>query len=893
MCQTPRIFFLAGCLALMLVAPARTDSPDAKPPVLTDFFGDPLPPGAVARLGTLRFRHRGEINSLAYSPDGKVLAASGRDGQIRFWDPNTGKELANLKDHTSTVCSLAFTSDGKTLASGSADETIRIWDLSQWSEKATISPILTIADHKKSIGSVAFSPDGKMLASASAWDPAIKLWDLSNWRAGGAKPPVSSIDGHGNGVLAVAFSPDGKMLASGGYNQAKLWDVSSRQLKASFPHKLECMSVAFRPDGKMLASASMDGAIKLWDLSQKIVPDGNTSYLIINAHSHGAGDISLAFSRDGKILASGSADSTVKLWDLDKLKPGAATTPVHTLSGPFAFLNVINSVAISPDGKTVAAGGLDQVVKLWDIKTGKPKLIPEPISQTRNDRTQELERGHSCMVDALAFSPAGLTIATAGSTEFNIKVWRLSEPTKNSGALALDQCLTRKTGRVFYQTFSSDGKLLASTGWGGYIQIWDMPAVTERIGLEAPKVRAFRSLAFSPDSRTLASTCDRDEAAGVVSPLLLWNLKTGKEITDFKGPRWASRVAFNSDGTTMAIGGAKGAVKLWDVAKGKEWASLTHGDDWTHCTSFSPDGKILGTDQKEIFLWDVLATKPIGKLLAYHGNRSFEVAFSPDGKMLASEGEDGVVKLWDLTKCRSGMFSNSPEKIAQAPMVRNLVGHFGFITGVAFSPDSRFLASSSKDTTVLLWDIASLRKAQEKESPPLQPDAIASYWNDLAGDNAAKAYEAIWTLASVPSQAVPFIRDHLRPVPTPDLKRLEILIADLDSKDFSTRDHALKELEKSQDLTGPFIRDQMKGQPHLEVRRRLEQLLEKIEGPVSDPEQLRGLRAIEVLEHIGTPGARDVLQTLAKGAPEARLTQEAKASLGRLDKRTPKPAATN
>lgn len=885
-----RIIVLATCLAFSVERPIRADSPDAKQPVLTDFFGDPLPPGAVARLGTIRFRHRGQIDSLVYSPDGKMLASAGGDGVIKFWDPNTGKELASLKGHTGGVSSLAFSPDGKMLASGSFDKTIRLWNLRQGRDKATNSPILTLTDHKDKVLGVAFSPDGKLLGSAS-YDATIKLWDLSNWRAGDASPPVSTINAHSNGVLAVAFSPDGKTLASGGYdNKAKLWELASRKLKATFPHDLHCMSVAFRPDGKMLASVSMDGHIKLWDLSQKTASEGNKPYVTINAHSHGAGDCSLAFSRDGKTLASGSCDSTLKLWDLNGLKPSAVITPVHTLNGPFSFLNTIHSVAFSPDGKTVAAGGIDQVVKLWEVKTGKPKLIAKPDSQTRNGPDKELEQGHSCMVDGLAFSPNGLTIATGGSTEFNIKVWRLSEPTKN-GALALDKCLTRKTGRVFFQAFSSDGKLLASTGWGGYIQIWDMPGVTERIALEA-KARAFSSLSFSPDGKTLASTCDREEGATLLSPMLLWDLKTGKEKTNFKGPRQTSGVAFNPDGTRIAIGCAEGAVKLWDVVKEREWVSLTRGDRSIHCLSFSPDGKTLVTDHEGIMLWDVLASKSIGQLGGKLGNGLLYIAFSPDGKTLASaDDENQVVKLWDLTKCRNGVLSK--RALGKLSMSRDLVGHFGFITGIAFSPDGRFLATSSKDTTVLLWDVANLRTAQDKEAIPLQSDEITSSWNDLAGDDAAKAYEAFWTLVSAPGQTVPLIKDHLRPAPATAEKRTAQLIADLDSNDFTVRRQAFEELEKILDQAEPFLRQQLTKNLSLEASRLAQQLLQKIDGPVSDPEHLRGLRAIQILEHIGSAEARAALQTLSTGAPEAKLTQEAKASLGRLEKWLKKTAGTN
>jgi hypothetical protein len=194
------------------------------------------------------------------------------------------------------------------------------------------------------------------------------------------------------------------------------------------------------------------------------------------------------------------------------------------------------------------------------------------------------------------------------------------------------------------------------------------------------------------------------------------------------------------------------------------------------------------------------------------------------------------------------------------------------------------LISGSNDTTALVWDLTGQRGAKARAIAPEDLDAC---WSDLASDDATRAFETIRRLAASPSEAIPYLREHLKPVPAVDQKRLVRLIADLDSNQFAVRENATKELEKLGELAAPACRKALEQKPSVEARRRLEALLEKQSQEWQNPssERLQTLRAIEVLEHIATAEAKQVLSSLAKGAPEARLTQEAKASLERLSKR--------
>jgi WD40 repeat protein len=282
--------------------------------------------------------HTHYVYSVAFSPDGKILASGSWDNTIKLWDVATGREVRTLKGHTNSVNSVAFSPDGKILASGSLDETIKLWDV------ATGREIRTFSGHTASVWSVAFSPDGKLLASGS-WDETIKLWDVATGEE------IHTFKGHTDHVESVAFSPDGRTLASGSWDETiKLWDVATgKELRTLKGHTDYVRSVAFSPDGKLLASGSVDHTIKLWDVA--------TGREIRTLSGHTDWVESVAFSPDGKTLASGSYRE-IKLWDV------ATGRELRTLKG---YTGYVYSVAFSPDGKILAFGSQDETIKLWDV----------------------------------------------------------------------------------------------------------------------------------------------------------------------------------------------------------------------------------------------------------------------------------------------------------------------------------------------------------------------------------------------------------------------------------------------------------------------------------------------------------------------------------------------
>ena len=311
------------------------------------------------------------IESVAFSPDGRTLASGSFVKPVTLWDVATGQPVRTLGGQSGPTNSVAFSPDGRTLASGNADDTIRLSDV------ASGQLLRTLPTHDDAVESVAFSRDGRTFASASLlavqswsvpsksemkslesqpalltggnWDTGIQLWDLASGQL------LRTLLGHNATVQSVSFSPDGRMLASGcADNTIELWDVAGGQLLRTLQgHAAAVASVAFSPDGRTLASGSGDRTIKLWDVA--------SGQLLRTMSGHYGAVTSVAFSPDGQTLASGSMDHSIKIWD------AASGKMVRTQKGDNYE---VTSVAFSPDGRTLASGGTDDI-KLWDVSNVK------------------------------------------------------------------------------------------------------------------------------------------------------------------------------------------------------------------------------------------------------------------------------------------------------------------------------------------------------------------------------------------------------------------------------------------------------------------------------------------------------------------------------------------
>jgi WD40 repeat protein len=541
------------------------------------------------------------------------------------------------------------------------------------------------------VATVTFSPDGKYLASRGGLDGVVRLWDPNTGAELRKFEGLSKVNPwRFNRDTALAFAPDGKTLAVGDAKVIHLFDPATGKETGKLDAHLSTLCVAYSKDGKALASGGIDGpdkhSLRLWDVA------GGKELRRCELPKDEP-PINAAFSPDGKSLAAVIEEDDLRVFDV------ATGKPTQRLGHYWP-----SRVAFAPDGKAlVSARG--PVLRLWDAATGKELF-------------QDFE-GHHAGVSAVAVSPDGKTVATAGD---GVRLWDRATG-KPAGRV-------EAKGHVAVLAFAPDGKTLAYGGSDRLVHLWDVTTGKAAGELKGHK-HQLCGVAFSPDGKTLAS-------GDVQSTVRLWDVAGAREkqMIDVQSGTESLSLAFSPDGKALACAGAwndssflpaggisiQGVmmtpksgyrVLLWDAETGKEVRHFEGLNDNVKSVAFSPDGKSLAAASRDgrIAVWDAATGKDRLYVLAHPTQKDAAfsatpcVAFAPDGKPLISAGTDGTVRLWDVTTAKEVGRYQSPG---------------GGFHALAVSRDGKVAVSGGADTTALVWDLM----APPKPAPPARPNAI-------------------------------------------------------------------------------------------------------------------------------------------------------------------------
>jgi WD40 repeat protein len=654
--------------------------------LLTDGLGDPLPRGAVARLGTTRMRHAQTIGALAISPDGKWVASNSNDPNVLVWDLQTGECVRQLQKRQWAFSQLAFSPDGKRLVAGTWDGEIQPWEVNGWKTLTALSghkePFLQSVRRELSgmlqvgnvpyqgwVSGLVFGPNSEQIISTGG-EGSIRWWDMTS------REMTESSHVYNGVVTALGISHDGQTVAAACADRIRVYDTSTSRRKARIVGVQNVVSLAVSPDGRLVASCENEPLVKLWDVASE--------QLVRTFVGPAQGPLALSFLPDGR-LALGALDGSISIWDLT-----AGDVPQMTLKMPPAWSSSGRALlAVSHDGTTLAAT-TGRGICAWELRSGKP------IGQLA---------GHLESVTGLLLPRGTNDVWTAG-LDGTLKRWDRSngelledhvDPVLvNAATMSEDETKVVTAGGLC--NFGS-WEYVATVGW------WDIKDGSYET-LARGGANWFGTVDVSPDNAWMVVGGSEQTASGTPERGSLEMIDLTRRTVRRLDPesKWVSRVHFAPDGTTfvaLVVVGEQGFIEIRRTSDGEVVRRIDSEQYASLGVAFLDQGQKLAVSGVApwVGIWNT-ATGELDAKLEINAKGTRHVAVSPDDRWLAATGFSDTLYIWDLTT---------------RALVNQLETGQVEITSLAFAPDQRLLATGGRDTTVLLWDFERLAKGEQAE----------------------------------------------------------------------------------------------------------------------------------------------------------------------------------
>ena len=614
-------------------------------------FQDEIPRSIVAReTQTILSGHTNFVDCIAFSRDNKHLASAGEDSKTIIWDLSTGRELRTLDAGGMAKSSVAFSPDGKTLAIGSWNN-ITLWDVSTW------SLLFTFLEPSNLVTALTFTPDNKLIVSGDR-SGKINVWNVSDGKL------INSFKAFALNVTGLAVDTSGTIVVAGGWGDSlTAWNIQSGNMIYSVPaHHNGITGIALSPDGKTIATAGIYqySEPRLWNVyTGKIIRKFDRE----NSRGH------VVFSKDGRFLFDGGEQGEIDVWNI------ATGRVIQSLN----CRGSVKSIALSPDGRKIAVAS-SKYVTMWDIASPTESNdscvlhIRRPLSQV-------------CSISV----PSVGDVLAAGREDGQVVLLNLlqSSPLTSFG---------RVHGAASTVALSPDAKSLLCISSTLAVTLWDVAAAQKSRLL----VGCGDELSLFPLSSAASFSADAKMVASIFQFHLVkvWDAKTGHLIANLNPTNNSHllTMAFNPAATMLAAGGYNCMINIWNPHSGKSVRTIGH-ETTINTLSFSPNGDLLACGSLEtkpgqknsITVWNIKSGE---EAFTFSGNQKsvIALAFSPDGRSLASADEDGGITVWDVTN---------------RELRRNLAGHSAAVHSLAFEPRTSILFSAGDDGTIKLWNISS------------------------------------------------------------------------------------------------------------------------------------------------------------------------------------------